>query len=509
MRHYLLLLFIGFSLCLTSCRDDFEFERSTGGLEFSRDTVYLDTVFTNIGSSTYTLKVYNRGNKDIMIPSIKLGEGENSKYRLMVDGKPGKVFNNIELLAKDSMFVFIETTIDYNEYANENSDFLYTDKIEFSSTNGIQKVELVTLVQDAIFLFPRRDEEGNYESVPISDTDNTQIYGFNLSHDEHGDEFTWTKTKPYVIYGMATVPTNETLTVEPGARVHFHADSGLLVRPGASLKIGSETDAPTEANQVIFEGDRLEPEFAETQGQWSTIWLQPGSKAHNLNNLTIKNAVVGILTEGNDGTDKTLKLRNVQIYNSANVGILARVSNIYGENVVINNAGQASLACTLGGKYEFRHCTFANYSNAYNQVSVLIQDGNDAAIKAEFDNCIIYGTGNYGFLFDRKFTQPLDYVFNNCLIKFSDFSNQFKTNPLYQFDTDTEHYNSCYIAKNSTQFAPQFLNPKKNMLNIGTESEAIGKANPAYLVPFDILGNSRATKPDLGAYVNQEFPEED
>ena len=26
-----------------------------------KDTVYLDTVFTNIGSSTYTLKVYNYG----------------------------------------------------------------------------------------------------------------------------------------------------------------------------------------------------------------------------------------------------------------------------------------------------------------------------------------------------------------------------------------------------------------------------------------------------------------
>lgn len=509
MRHYLLLLFIGFTLCLTSCREDFHFEPSNGGLVFSRDTVYLDTVFTNIGSSTYTLKVYNRSNKDIKIPAIQLGQKENSKYRLMVDGVPGKVFNNVELLAKDSMFVFIETTIDYNEYANNKTDFLYTDNIEFTSTSGVQKVELVTLVQDAIFLFPRRDEEGNYESVPISETDNTQIYGFNLSHDEHGDEFTWTKTKPYVIYGMATVPTGETLTVEPGARVHFHADSGLMVRPGASLKIGNETDAPTEANQVIFEGDRLEPEFSETPGQWSTIWLRPGSKGHNLNNLIIKNAVVGILSEGNDGTNKTLKLRNVQIYNSANVGILARLSNIYGENVVINNAGQASLACTLGGKYEFRHCTIANYSNSYNQVGLLIADSPDAATTTEFDNCIIYGSGSYGFLFDRKSTQPLNYVFNNCLIKFSDFSNQFKTNPLYQFETDTEHYNSCYIAKNSNQFAPQFLDPKKNKLNIGTESEAIGKANPAYLVPFDILGNSRTVKPDLGAYVNHEFPKED
>jgi hypothetical protein len=34
-------------------------------LIFSKDTIYLDTVFNNIGSSTYTLKVYNKSNKDI------------------------------------------------------------------------------------------------------------------------------------------------------------------------------------------------------------------------------------------------------------------------------------------------------------------------------------------------------------------------------------------------------------------------------------------------------------
>src|SRR5690606_23943624 len=154
-------LFVGFILIgVSSCRNDFEFEPSTGKLEFSRDTVYLDTVFTNIGSSTYTLKVYNRSDKDIKIPSIRLGEGENSKYRLMVDGMSGKVFSNVELLAKDSMFVFIETTIDYNEYANSDTTFLYTDKIEFDAGDRYQKVELVTLVQDAVFLYPHRDEDG-------------------------------------------------------------------------------------------------------------------------------------------------------------------------------------------------------------------------------------------------------------------------------------------------------------------------------------------------------------
>ena len=73
----------------SSCRQDFEFIPSTGTLTFSKDTVYLDTVFSNIGSSTYTLKVYNQSDTDILIPSLKLSEGQNSNYRLTVDGMTG------------------------------------------------------------------------------------------------------------------------------------------------------------------------------------------------------------------------------------------------------------------------------------------------------------------------------------------------------------------------------------------------------------------------------------
>src|SRR5690606_27118123 len=78
-------------VALSGCRNDFEFETAAGNeLRFSKDTVYLDTIFTNIGSSTYTLKVYNKSSKDIKIPEIKLNRGEQSGYRLMVDGQPGK-----------------------------------------------------------------------------------------------------------------------------------------------------------------------------------------------------------------------------------------------------------------------------------------------------------------------------------------------------------------------------------------------------------------------------------
>ena len=152
MRNYIFLLLIGIALSLTSCRDDFQFEPSTGDLTFSRDTVYLDTVFTNIGSSTYTLKVYNKSGKDIKIPTIQLGKGLASKYRMTVDGMTGtdnKIFNNVEILAKDSMYIFIETTANIAD-ANP-TDFLYTDQIQFDGGTNLQSVELVTLIKDAYF----------------------------------------------------------------------------------------------------------------------------------------------------------------------------------------------------------------------------------------------------------------------------------------------------------------------------------------------------------------------
>jgi hypothetical protein len=46
MRTFIFLLFIGFAISMSSCREDFEFEPSKGDLTFSKDTIYCDTVFT-------------------------------------------------------------------------------------------------------------------------------------------------------------------------------------------------------------------------------------------------------------------------------------------------------------------------------------------------------------------------------------------------------------------------------------------------------------------------------
>ena len=141
-----------------SCKNDLNIEISSGNLSLSKEDVFLDTILSNIGSSTYNLKVYNNSDENIIIPNINLGEGESSYYRLNVDGfygsgsSAGKYFENIELLANDSLYIFIETTVDIGNLSTQSSQFLYTDYIQFNNGEDLQKVELVTLIKDAVFI---------------------------------------------------------------------------------------------------------------------------------------------------------------------------------------------------------------------------------------------------------------------------------------------------------------------------------------------------------------------
>jgi hypothetical protein len=521
MRNLLFLFFIISAISLTSCRNDFEFKPSSGGLEFSRDTVYFDTVFSNIGSSTYTLKVYNRSNEDISIPSIRLGKGLDSKYRMTVDGIVGnnRIFENVEMLAKDSMYIFIETTVDIAD-ANP-TDFLYTDQILFGNGTTEQKVELVTLIQDAYFLYPQRFDDGTTETLPIGDE---EIYGFVLDENDpiNGNEYIWNNSKPYVIYGYAAVPSNKTLIVEPGARIHFHAESGLIIGNEGSIKVNglpsTNPENPLE-NHVVFQGDRLEPIYEDVPGQWGTIWLTQGSKNNEFTNCVIKNGVVGLLIEGNTGLsnpEADVRLKNVQIYDHSNYGILARTAHISGENVVINSAGQIALACSYGGKYNFNHSTFNNNWASSRQLSVYLNNFIEGASpevqpmeEATFTNCIIYGSNQIQMLIDKVDHPTFNYKFDHCLIKFNNVNNVYSDNPLYQFSSDTIHYVNCIIATNNSVANPQFLNVIKNKLIIGEDSAAKGQANPLFAQgTFDISGNQRLNPYDIGAY-NYTIFEED
>ncbi|WP_299103483.1 right-handed parallel beta-helix repeat-containing protein [uncultured Winogradskyella sp.] len=521
------LLCFGILIFWSSCRDDFEFSPNTGNLQFAKDTIYLDTVFSTIGSSTYNLKVYNRSDTDIVIPTIQLENGENSLYRMNIDGSTGvqndeqigKFFEDVELLANDSLFIFIETTIDINSPhlgALENQ-FLYTDKILFDSGSIQQDVDVVTLVKDAVFIYPNRE---------LNEEDNTYIIE-TLTFDVDGDgtpdetalqgrfltdeELTFTNEKPYVIYGYAGVDAGKTLIMEAGARVHFHADSGIIVTDGATLNINGDlsADQDTLENEVILQGDRLEPLYEDIPGQWGTIWFYNGSENNSINYATIKNATIGILSEGNQNAiNDKLTITNSQIYNVSSFGILGRATSIKAENLVINNCGQSSFAGTFGGKYNFTHCTIANYWNtSFRDYTALLLndflvDENNTVFtnelsEANFNNCIIYGNDNPELTIENE-GSVFNFKFNNCLIR---FDNDILENTGNYVFNDTN-----FFEGNIFNQLPDFEDPYENLMRIGFDSGAKGIGSSDYLINLDILGGVRSSSAiDAGAYIHTTF----
>ncbi|MDV7394966.1 hypothetical protein RZS08_26510, partial [Arthrospira platensis SPKY1] len=113
MFRWALLLGIGAFIFLLGCRHERMF-RTDGDvrLAFSTDTLRFDTVFTELGSSTRILKVYNTYGQFLRISSISFATGESTRFRMNVDGLPGEFFEDVEIAPNDSIYVFVEVTID-------------------------------------------------------------------------------------------------------------------------------------------------------------------------------------------------------------------------------------------------------------------------------------------------------------------------------------------------------------------------------------------------------------
>ena len=228
VQFFLLLIAIA---ALSSCRNTIDFQGSNVELNFSQDTIYLDTVFTGLGSSTRILKVYNPSTENITVDRIHLARGANSYYRMNVDGISGKSVENVEILAGDSAYVFIEISPD----AQGSAEMIYSDSIWFENGAVKQHVDLITAVWDAYYHFPDRvltiTQPEPYPNIKIP----YSILPCNA---------TWNNDKPHVIYGYAVVDSACLLTINEGTQIHIHKggglwayrDSRLVVNGGATTR---------------------------------------------------------------------------------------------------------------------------------------------------------------------------------------------------------------------------------------------------------------------------------
>ncbi|WP_343609465.1 hypothetical protein [Chryseobacterium oranimense] len=468
MKFKLLLAFSFWMLLVAvSCnKDDITFDAPSQQLSFSKDTVFCDTVYHQVRSETYVVKVYNNEDKDVLIPRINLEKGSSSLYRINVDGKPGFDFKDVPLRKKDSMYIFVEIAPEAT-----GPEAIAEDKILFSSGAGQQHVTLFSVVQDAEFF--------------IETPTNPNVISTHT---------TWNNNKAKIIYGNLTINPNITLDIQPGTKVYFHKNSGMKVSSGASLNINGVFD-----NEVILRGDRNDPYYDTIPKNWNSIRMEPNS----ILNMNFARLFGG--TRGFDMKQNTANISNSFIHTFFEYGIYAVGSTVTAKNLVMNNCGESCIGIFRGGNHSYTHATIANYSktmgsfnrngitatNEWKNAAGTTEQG--ALQRLDIKNSIVFSDRDNSVNFEQTPGQQFEFLIQNSLIKYSGV-------PEAGFPFD----NNVNVIQSIKNEDPQFLNyfAAKMNLRVKTTSPAKGKGNVtvAGTVPFDIVNVSRTTNPTLGAY---------
>ena len=480
-----------------SCKKDKILTSSSVRLTFSQDSILFDTVFTKIGSTTKLFTVHNPNNGVVNISSIRLARGTNSFYKLNVDGVPGKSFSNIQIAAKDSLYIFVEVTIDPNA-SPSNSPFIYRDSILFDLNGNEQHMDLIAFGQNAYYHMPN-------QKIIFS---NTQALFYDTLHVPVNGTDTWLSDKPHLIYGYVVVDSTQTLVINPGAQIYLHNGGGIWVYRYGAIQVNG-----TQTNPITFQGDRLEDEYKDIPGQWDRIWINEGSKANVINYAVIKNGYIGVhagyaVFDGvgdvyTPGIAAKLSLTNTIIQNCSYAGLLAHSYTITGGNDVIVNCGQHICEFDFGGNYAFYQCTFANYWNQTNNSTSSsarttpsfyfnnYYNGNvtNAFDSLYFGNCIFDGSMAEEFQFDTiagGFSKRTAFAFNYCALKTG------------SLQANTAPTNTC--EKNQPM---NFINTGLYNFDLNSNSAAINQGNSSYTGNYttDIKGKPlNSPNPNIGAY---------
>lgn len=434
---------------------------SKKNLEFSVDTLVFDTVFTTVGSTTKQFKIYNKEKKTVQIDQIELMGGENSPFRMNVDGNIGTTLSNIRIEGKDSLFVFVEVTLDIN---SQSLPMIVEDSIRFRTNGKDQYVKLAVWGQDMYFHYSNFQEE---------------IYDFN--------EGIWPNDKPHVIYGAAIVDSAKTLTIQAGTQVHLHKNSVFYVYKSTLNIIG------IPGNEVVFQGDRLEQDYQDVAGQYYGIYFRE-ARPSTIDYAILKNGTSGVHLFSDDPSNPgyTLTMTNTIIQNQARYGVfIYSGAKVKAENCIISKNGTHALLVLEGGDFNFNHCDLlgygssqnpavgiSNYFTNYQTATTNVGSINEGILY----NCVLSGNLTTELAIDtiQLSGVNLNFDFKNCHIK----SEIEQTDAFYQ---------STYWNND-----PMFTDPATYDFSFLPSSTLNGNGFATSVVT-DIFGNLRNNPPDIGA----------
>ncbi len=456
-----------FSVLFFSCTKN-GFITSPGAvLTLSADTLKFDTVFVTAGSVYQSFRIINGNDRKLRLSSVRLAGGSASAFKMNVDGTAGSSFSNIDINANDSLYVFVQVNVNPT---SANLPFVIRDSILINYNGNSEYVQLEAWGKNAHF----------FRNKVITANE------------------TWNNDLPYVILGSLTVNANQTLTINNGCRIYFHADAPLIVN--GSLVVNGQRDSAT---RVYFQGDRLDDPYRDFPASWPGIYFYTGAKNNVFNYAVIKNAYQAIaLQDPSPNANPKLILNQCVIDNAYDAGILSLNSSLRAVNCLVSNCGK-NIFLVKGGSYQFIHCTDAAYSNFLiehkNPVLLLsnyITVNNSpvaADMNAQFTNCIFWGEGG---MVDNEVVGAVNngaafnVTVNNALWKVQSVpanitANQVISNQSPQFD-------SINVTRNFYDFHLLPLSPVIDKgINTGILTDLDGKPRPV------------GPLPDLGCYEKQ------
>ncbi|MGY3088248.1 hypothetical protein ACVWYF_001281 [Hymenobacter sp. UYAg731] len=389
MRH-LFPLFLVLSCLLTllpGCEPKEDLVQTSGSLEFATDSVKFDTVFTTIQTVTKRLWVYNR-NSGAVKTDVSLAGKLGTTYSLIINGDAGAAISGITIRGKDSLLVLVRAVLGDN--GKDNKPFVLEDQVNFRTNGNEQNVKVVAFGQNAYF------HRADYITA------NT----------------TWRTDKPHVIINASRVINppqldifgvlvrqGVTLTIPKGARIYSHA--GAYIQVNGTLRVNddfvpgsgaTDTVKANNLNIVRFQGDRLEPFYADIPSQWGGIIFSSTSRNNSIRYTEIKNATFGALLYNREPqagqAHPNLTLNNTVFRNisGSNVsfananpgtggGVISYSGDVTATNCLFTNCGEYAMV-GIGGTYDLNFCTIANYTPSFRrETSSLTFTNVDDALK--------------------------------------------------------------------------------------------------------------------------------
>ncbi len=469
---YIFLVIAAIAVFTSGCRKE-KFLDTGGELRFSVDTLTFDTVFASLGSYTAWVKVYNPQNQPVNVSSIGLEGGDGSQFNINVNGTAGSLVKDIEIAAKDSIYVFATVNINPND---ENNPFVIQDRL-VATLNGRQyTIPFLAYGQNAYYLV---------DSLITSN----QV---------------WNTDKPYVIIRNAAVDENVTVTIPAGCRIYVHADSRLIVL--GTLKVKG-----TKQDSVVFQGDRLDRKYFGNEGypgEWGGIYFTSSSHDNEIDYAILRNvgnstrlgesvftpAAIQINYDTINDNKAQLVLTNTVIENSIGYGILAFGSTLIARNCLINTCGAQCMAAFEGGGYYMDNCTFVTYgtnkvSHTDNPVMALLnfRDVDNTSyvagpLEVVMRNSVVWGSLETEFLAQKKDGASFNVTLENCLVKNKD-----------GMPADVKATN-CKVNEE-----PKFKDYNVWNYRPGDGSPLINAGKDISL-PTDLDGKARDNQPDIGCY---------